>query len=67
MAGPPEQKEAPRSVSAPRGAKNEPGGSDDKQDGRESMFPAWVKRAARAAWPSWLGAQWLKNRRRAAP
>lgn len=71
MDGRPNTKQkAPSRVDAQRGAKNEPGGSADKLRGRESMFPALVKDAARVArstWPTWLGVLWLKNRRRAAP
>jgi len=37
--------------------------------GINGMFPAFVNaaRGAWRAWPTWLGARWLKDRRRAAP
>lgn len=62
---------------APDGQKKAPGCAathrgEEKPNAIEStgtMFPRWVKGARNAwrAWPTWLGAEWLKERRRAAP
>jgi len=57
------QKEAPRTVGAVQGAKtNNSLGSGENQ----GMFPSLVKSACAAcftcnAWPTWLGAQWLRS------
>lgn len=68
MTAPPEgQKEAPGGAATLHGAvKSVVCAPRNSSDGTEGMFPRGVKaaRSARLAWPTWLGARWLKNWRR---